>query len=404
LLVASQGLALAALVGSAVRCSSNTAGNVVGDDSGSGSSSGSSGGASSGDNGSGASSGNMTSGSGGSGTSMSGSSSRSDAGELVIDASADGGCPSQSMATLGAHITAQVSWPSSVASNAGSGTVNIWLLSKQTGDLTFSGTAQSCGTTLPDIDLNTAGAAAVCALGKTCGSKVQIQILNSTWDKITQTFPLKGMQSSWNLGGKISTDKSLGLLGLGQSTTYAMDSTAWPNIPGCTTNCAGVTCSGGKCSGGNGGVFMGSDISDDDGDNKPGITANPLSNSTYSLPPTTVMLFTQPPLADEVYIASRNEIALSATRMTSCTEASGSATISLFDNHVVGCHIQGGSVCDTNQVSFLDSNRTVYGPQPVPSGCKNPCVANSQQPITGTVKIKQLPNNATCADVRAQLP
>ncbi len=402
LLLASQGLALVFVVGGAVRCSS-TSGNIVepDDDAGGTSSSGtSSGTSSSGTSSSGTSSGTSSSGTSSSGTSSGTSSSGvgstsggvSDA-SLTEEASADGGCQSMNMATLGAHITMPVSWPASAASSAGSGTVNIWLLSNQTGDLTFTGNSQSCGTTLPDIDLNTLGAAAVCAPGKTCGTKVQIQILNSTWDKIKRTFPLTGSQTSWNIGSTLTTNPALGLLGLGQSTSYAMPGTAWPQVTGCPNNCTPA------------GSFMMSDLVDDDMDGKPGITSNPLSNATYSLPPTTISLFNIPPLADEVYIVSRNQIALTGMRMNSCTDGSGSATVSLFDNHVVGCHIASpAGACTSDQVSFLDDNRTIYGPQPVPNSCANPCIASTATPITGTVKVKQLAANATCADVRTLLP
>jgi hypothetical protein len=292
-----------------------------------------------------------------------------------------------------------VSWPSSAASNAGTGNVDIWLLSHLTGDLQLTGTSQSCGLNLPDIALNFTGSAAVCAPGKTCGTKVQIKITDATWDSITRTFAVAGSQTGWNIGSTLTTNPALGLLGLAQSSSYEMAATAWPQISGCPNGCTPA------------GSFKSTDLSDDDGDNNPGITANPLADPctgsgacTYSLPPTTIMAFAIPPLADQVYIASRNEIGLTGMRMSSCTDGTGTATIARFDNHVVGCHIKGGSVCTSDQVSFLDDNRTIYGPQPVPASCGNTCIATDSTPITGTVKVKQVAANATCADVRALLP
>jgi hypothetical protein len=248
------------------------------------------------------------------------------------------------------------------------------------GGLQFSGPTSTCATTLPDLNLNTLGAAAVCAPGVTCPSKVQIQILNSTFQKVARTFVTSGSQTSWDPGGTITTTPVLGLLGLGSSVTA---SAAWP--PACASNCLATG------SGGNDGAFPASEVQDDDGDGHPGITANPLSNSSYSLPPTSITPFQVPPLADQVYVVSRNLIALSAMRMTDCSHGSGSATISLFDNHVVGCHIaQPAGPCSSDQVSFLDTNRTVYGPTAS-------SVASASAPLRGTVTLTELPQGSTCA-------
>ena len=77
-----------------------------------------------------------------------------------------------------------------------------------------------------------------------------------------------------------------------------------------------------------------------------------------------------PPLADQLYIVSRNQLELSGMRMTSCTAGTGTAKITLFDNHVVGCHANATSTdgdlsftgpagaCDSSQVNFVDGSRT----------------------------------------------
>jgi hypothetical protein len=308
----------------------------------------------------------------------------------------DGGCPEQANVVLGVHIMFPVTWPASTASATGTGNAEIWLLTNETatgaGDLVFTGQTLSCGTTLPDIDLNALGAAAVCAPTLTCPSKVQIQILPATFDKITRMFPTNGSQTSWNPGGTLMTAPALGLLGLSATGTYQTPSTAWPAY--CASNCTGVTCAAGTCSGTMGGSFAGAAITDDDGDGFPGITANPLSNSTYTLPPTTVSLFSVPPLADQVYIVSRNQLSISGMRKTDCNQGTGTATITLFDNHVVGCHIASpAAACTSAQVSFLDQNRTIYGPN-----ANN--VASQSMPIMGTATIKQLPAGSKCSDAR----
>ena len=61
-----------------------------------------------------------------------------------------------------------------------------------------------------------------------------------------------------------------------------------------------------------------------------------------------------------------------------------------FDNHVVGCHIKGGSTCTTDaantQADFLDQNRTVYAP------------------ASATFVAQVLDSTATCADALSALP
>jgi hypothetical protein len=173
-----------------------------------------------------------------------------------------------------------------------------------------------------------------------------------------------------------------------------MAATAWP-AGYCQTNCTGS---------GMDGLFASTDVSDDDGDSNPGITADPKSDPcsgggacTYTYPPTTVSLFSIPPLADKVFIASRNELQISGTRMNSCTQGTGTVKVTLFDNHVIGCHIHNpAAACTSAAVSFLDQNRTIYGPTAS-------SVASSSNPITGTAKVAQMAQGATCAQVRAAL-
>jgi hypothetical protein len=321
----------------------------------------------------------------------------------------------QPTVTLAVHVTFTVDWAAgaSGASNGGSGPVDIWLKSTQnamgTGDNMFTGAAQSCGTSLPDLTLTAVGTATVCPPGapSTCpmnNGKVQIQFPDSTWAAITRTFPTSGSQTGWNPGSTLTEDPSLGLLGLASSTTYGSISSpgAWPAY--CANNCTGATCSGGTCSGGNAGTFT-TGVTDDDMDGNPGITAIPLTTTGYTAPPTSVAIAAVPPLADKVYIVSRNEIAISGMRMTDCTHGTGTATVSLFDNHVVGCHATAGTItgtgnvsagpCTSNMVSFIDQNRTVYTPHGSTSA------ASSSNPIMGTAKVTEIPSTMTCAQIKA---
>jgi hypothetical protein len=91
-----------------------------------------------------------------------------------------------------------------------------------------------------------------------------------------------------------------------------------------------------------------------------------------------------------------------------CTHGTGTASITSFDNHVVGCTTVCPSgllgcntgmteqPCTTDQVGFLDQNRTIYG-YDMNSGD----TASAAHPISGTVSTVQLADNASCAMARA---
>jgi hypothetical protein len=78
-------------------------------------------------------------------------------------------------------------------------------------------------------------------------------------------------------------------------------------------------------------------------------------------------------------------IQLAGTR-DSCTSAKGSADVTKVDSHVVGCRIKGGGNCDATQTNFIDSNQPKFTVK------------------SATYEMKQVPKDATCADVRAALP
>jgi hypothetical protein len=283
--------------------------------------------------------------------------------------------------------------------------VSIWLLTKfNVAGTALTGTSQSCALSLPDLALNLTG---MMATGG--GTKLNIQIgpgtgidnpMNTTWDKITRTFPVSGTLAGWNTGDMQTVAPSLGLLGLTDTAMstgmnpgkYSVDTTAWP--PYCANNCTPA------------GSFTMADLSDDDGDGKPGITAYPSTDSGYALPPTT-SLFAE--VADEVYIVSRNEIAISG-KSTDCVngKGTGTATITLFDNHVVGCHATNPmgqnfgtpGPCTSSQVSFLDLNRTIYGYDMT----MGDSISKAHPVTTTNVSVVRLPATAKCSDVRAALP
>jgi hypothetical protein len=191
------------------------------------------------------------------------------------------------------------------------------------------------------------------------------------------------------------------------------DTGTWPAACASTGTCTGVTCTGGTCSGGVGGAFPGGDITDDDKDGNPGITAVPPSGNdgtsspscttghtcTYFLVPTSISASSSQ--ADQVYLVSRNRFSLSGMRKTDCSKGSGTASITLFDNHVVGCRIKGGTACNDAQVGFVDTNRPVY------VDASGNAFSSSSPANNGTVDVYQFPTSTTaptCAMVRSMLP
>jgi hypothetical protein len=277
----------------------------------------------------------------------------------------DGGaCTPLTSFTLATNITLAVTWAASTAGNAGTGNVHLWLLSKYTSNANaLTGTTQTCGLALPDLQLNQLGQLAA------GGMKVQIEVPPSVWAQPSMpTFPSTGMTAGWTPPAAYTIDPVVGIIGLSlpastNAATYMWPSSSW-SFPQGTT------------------------FPDHDGDMNPGITATPRNGNGYVFPPTAIGLGNAP-AADQVYIVSRNNIALSG-KWTSCSDVSGAAMVTLFDNHVVGCHIKGGSTCTTNatntQADFLDQNRTIYVPG------------------TATFVAKTLPGSATCMDVLTALP
>ncbi len=264
-----------------------------------------------------------------------------------------------------AHITLAVSWPGTASTSQGTGTVDIWILANLTvagsaPNIMLGGKAQTCGTTLPPIALNGAGQLVA------GGSKVQITFPAAVWTAPSMPkFDVVATASGWDSGSMLVFKPVSAPIGVAlPDPSAAWPTSAW-SFP------------------------AGTQIVDADGDGKPGFTAVPLMGSGVVLPPTGLGLFGSAPSADKLYIVAKNNLSLNGTR-TSCTDASGTASVTEFDNHVVGCHVHNGGECTTGmpntQADFVDTSRTVYAPG------------------TATFKAKQLPATATCADVLSALP
>ena len=297
----------------------------------------------------------------------------------------DGGCPASAQGYMASLITIPVSWPATMSSGvkvttAGTGSILLVTLATEmtAADAgAFTGTSRTCAITLPPVAFDP-GANAI--VGVTSGNTgyLSISLPDSLWDKITRTSPISGTSTGLNPGAMVSTSASVSGIGLAPTSSFLTSMAAWPTA--CASNCTPT------------GAFMASDLTanagDDDGDGNPGVTALGVKMTTgknqYILPPLAAIAGGS---ADQIYIVTRTALSITSTRLD-CNTEMGTANVTLFDNHVVGCHVSGGGACNSTQVSFLDTNRVVYT-------------------LTGgaTVKTKTITGkaNPTCVDARAAI-
>ena len=304
-----------------------------------------------------------------------------DAGHPDAGPDASNACPSVTTQTLATSLTVNVGWPSTTTSNTGTGSISMLLLTPLTGSTSLTGTSRMCAMKVPDLVLNAIGGAAT---GTSSGTKVQLPVSNATWDQITRTFAVAGTQAGLDPNDALNVSPWVSLFGLTSASGYGSDATAWP-----------AACATGTCT--PAGSFTAASLQDDDNDSFAGITVLPSTATGYTLPATSTV-FSQ--LADRLYIVFRTEVALTETRV-SCTASSGTATVSLFDSHVVGCHVTAGSSsaagpCSSDQVQFLDDTRTVYG-----FDSSSGDVISKAHPVVGTAATISLAAGATCAQARA---
>lgn len=254
-------------------------------------------------------------------------------------------CPEQTSGTQGVHVTMQVTWPGTVGTESGSGVVHVWTRSKFT--ITGSNmTAQNspCGSQIPEITKTPIAG----------GGKVLAEFPAAIWNSTAMpSFMASGTHGGFTIGAKVQMTATPVIVG----TTLADPKGAWPAASAITG-------------------------ADHDGDGKTGITSIPKNGGGFTLPPTSLLRTNS---ADKLYIASRTTSALDGVRDT-CTTSKGTATISNFDNHIIGCHVAGGGECTKSEWEFIDQNRTVFTVK------------------SATYETKIVADGATCDDVRAALP
>jgi hypothetical protein len=266
-----------------------------------------------------------------------------EAGSLASAGAGGSGDACRTNYTTASHIVMNVSWASSIAVSAGTGKVHMWSRSKfvDNGDSAAIETT-SCGSLLPVISTTAIAG----------NAKILAEIPDATWDN--PAMP-KFVGSATRAAGILTVDSGVALLGLSMTDPSA----AWP------TAAADIT------------------PVDHDGDSFPGVTAIPKSTSGFSAPPTSL---SQSAHADKLYLAIRTAMTLSVPISGCPSSYSGAAHVSHFENHVVGCHVKGGSACSSSERDFIDQNNT--------------------QLKAGSATFDSLvvADDASCADVRAALP
>lgn len=307
-------------------------------------------------------------------------------------------CAPQQHEVLGIKVALDANWASTPGtmgcdeSSGCKGTIYLWLLSRfDVSGQMATGTTTTCGNQTPTVELTQLGSESEGV--PSGGAKVTIQFPASVWDAVAMN-PLKppvtsaGVLGGWNVGSSFKVNPTVVTFGLKPSSALAAASATWP------ASQSGIAAS---------------DISDDDDDGHPGITATPSSTDGNSLPATG--LATAPPYApqaDELYVALRTELSFYGLA-TSCTEVSGTASAQLFNNHVIGCHLQGGGDCTPTEWDFVDQMSTIYVGTGVTIPAGVPPASFAPAGITGAFAAKLLSTDADgggidCAAVRAALP
>lgn len=122
---------------------------------------------------------------------------------------------------------------------------------------------------------------------------------------------------------------------------------------------------------------------DHDGDGSPGVTSLPIEGPEYGKIPTSIA---QLEFLDRLYLAIRFRLQVSVTPACSGTAMGTIEPLSL-DSTVIGCHVEDRDDCDETELRFIQDGRINY------------TLGKS-----GTWTEVEVPQDASCADVRAALP
>ena len=245
-------------------------------------------------------------------------------------------------------VSIDVSWAAGEALTAGSGTMDLWALLRATpsGD-SLSVTLLPCGVTLPDFGS---------ILAETYGLVLPDALFDHSPPDVPATKTTVNLAAATaDMGLMLPVEATL--IGL---TMPDPATDPWPSSASAVAQV------------------------DMDKDGKPGVTAALKTGGAYRGLPVAVSL--APARADALYMVLRSSVGVSTASIGGCSEASGIASVSKLDSHVVGCHVEGGGDCTASQSNLVDANRPVYAVG------------------SATFRAVRVDGAATCKDVRAALP
>jgi len=250
--------------------------------------------------------------------------------------------------TWALKITSATTWPNDTYISGGTGNHVFWLrmTATQSGN-TVTESLIECGRKVPDFSAT--------MVSETYG----FSLMTSLFDHAPPYLPASSATltlGNTSPGASVSQPLTAFLMG----TTLSNPTTAtWPNAASGLTQV------------------------DMDADGDPGVRVTYLGGGGYSHPRVSASLFAT--RAVYPYVASRLVFSLQGT-LSSCTQASGPATVTHIDTRIFGCELESGSNCNGSQAGFLDTN------------CVNYAVGSS------TYTLLKIANGAACAAVRAALP
>jgi hypothetical protein len=243
-------------------------------------------------------------------------------------------------------LAIDVSWNGTGALLSGTGTVLLWaLLDAKPGGDSPTVTLLPCGAEFPDFRS---------ILGETYGLAFPAELFDRSPPYLVATSTT--VRLGGTAGAPLTLPVEATLLGL-QMTNPVTD--PWP------ASAADVQ------------------AVDMDRDKMPGVTALVKTGAAYRDLPVAAAL--TPARADALYMALRSVASLTSP-LANCVRASGGASVTALDSHVLGCHLAAGGECSASQAAFADANRTVF------------------TVTSANFQAAKLTGPATCPAVRAAVP
>ena len=209
-------------------------------------------------------------------------------------------------------------WPTDGFIQGGSGNHTHWarMVLTQSGT-TLTGSATPCGRVVPDFN------------NSQIPQRYGITFPDSLFDRALPSGNITVTLGGLTVGSSVSSNRTAAPLGV---TLADPVNSAWPSLSQINAT-------------------------DHDGDGQRGITTNYKSGGGYSYPPTAGNFFADN--ATRGYLSERVPYSLGGS-ITSCTQASGAATVPNIDSHTVGCRLENNQNCSSSQYQHLDTNAPNY--------------------------------------------